>query len=57
MIHGKKREIELKCPFCDLELVGEENHPLKRCDQCALWFELEDGVLVPLRVEPTYYGR
>jgi hypothetical protein len=42
----------LDCPKCNTELLGQENYPLKHCDACNLWFELqEEGKLVPLRVE------
>jgi hypothetical protein len=47
----------MKCPFCQTELLGQENYPLKRCDQCNLWFELGEGELVPLRADSLYIRR
>jgi len=44
--------MKLSCPICDLELLGQDKCPLKRCERCCLWFELQDdGKLIPLRID------
>ena len=47
----------MRCPFCENELLGQESYPLKRCDQCNVWFELENGELLPLRLDSLYLRR
>jgi hypothetical protein len=45
----------MKCPICEVQLLGQEDYLLKRCEQCSLWFEVQgDGELIPLRPDPFY---
>ena len=43
------------CPICRAEFPGQDSYPLKHCDQCKLWFELQDNILVPLMAKTAYY--
>jgi len=46
----------MNCPNCDQELLGESNFPLKRCQYCERWFEVqEDGSIVPLNLSLLTY--
>jgi hypothetical protein len=47
--------VGMNCNICGAEFLGQDSYPLKRCDRCKLWFELQDDELVPVRTKTSCY--